>query len=219
MNVIIMGCGRVGEQLSRMMADEGHRVVVIDQDPEALARLGPDFRGRVVRGVGFDRGVLLAAGIEQAEAFAATSASDNANIVAARIVRQVFGVPRVVARVHDPRRAEIYRRLGLVTISPSTWGARRIAELLSHADMAPLMTFGNGVVTLLSVEAPAHLAGHMVNQISVPGEIAVVVVIRDDRAILPTLGTEFAPGDVIHLAVLAASMDRLSELLGLGVGG
>ena len=219
MNVIIMGCGRVGEQLSRTMADEGHSVVVIDQDPEALARLGPNFHGRAVRGVGFDREVLLAAGIEQAEAFAAASASDNANIVAARIARQVFGVPRVVARVHDPRRAEIYQRLGLVTISPSTWGARRIAALLSHADMAPLVTFGNGEVTLLSVEAPPHLAGRMVNQISVPGEIAVVAIIREDRAILPTLGTEFAPGDVIHLVVLAASMDRLSELLGLGVGG
>lgn len=95
MNVIIMGCGRVGEAVSRLLADEGHNVAVIDYDVKALERLGPDFKGRRVKGVGFNRNVLLEAGIEQAEAFAATSSSDNANIVAARLARNVFHVPRV----------------------------------------------------------------------------------------------------------------------------
>jgi trk system potassium uptake protein TrkA len=98
MRVIIMGCGRVGEQVARLMVDEGHDVVVIDYDANALARLGPNFKGRTVRGVGFDRDVLVKAGIEQADAFAAASASDNANIIAARIARNIFRVPRVVAR-------------------------------------------------------------------------------------------------------------------------
>ena len=123
MKVIIMGCGRVGEQVSRLMVDEGHEVVVIDNDPAALARLGPNFKGRTVRGVGCDREVLLQAGIEHADAFPATSSSDNANIVAARIARQIFRVPRVVARLYDPRRAQIYRSLGLLTLSPPPWGA------------------------------------------------------------------------------------------------
>jgi len=104
MNVIIMGCGRLGEQLARLMSAEGHTVAVIDYDPAALARLGENFRGQKVKGIGFDNNVLLEAGIEQADAFAATSASDNVNIVAARIARNIFHVPRVVARLYDPRR-------------------------------------------------------------------------------------------------------------------
>src|SRR5512142_923224 len=108
MKLIVMGCGRVGEQLAYLMVDEGHDVTVIDQDPAALERLEPGFRGKKVRGVGFDRDVLMKAGIEDADGFAATSSADNANIIAARIARNVFGVPIVVTRLYDPRRAEIY---------------------------------------------------------------------------------------------------------------
>src|SRR3989304_5709274 len=157
MKVIIMGCGRVGEQISRIMVEEGHEVAVIDQDPEALARLGPKCKGHTVKGVGFDRKVLIDAGIEQADAFAATSSSDNANIIAARIARNVFHVPSVVARLYDPRRAEIYRRLGLVTISAVQWGASRIHELLTHAELDPVMSFGSGDVVLIEIEVPPQL--------------------------------------------------------------
>src|SRR5512139_981659 len=164
MKVIVMGCGRVGEQVSRIMADEGHEVVVIDRDPAALARLGPAFKGRTVRGVGFDRTVLIDAGIERADAFAATSPSDNANIVAARIARNIFRVPRVVARLYDPRRAEIYQRLGLLTISTTAWGAERIVEVVTHADLDVLHVFQDGGTTMVRVEAPARLSGHRVAQ-------------------------------------------------------
>lgn len=128
MKVIIMGCGRVGEQLARLLVDEGHQVVVIDYDERALARLGPNFKGQRINGVGFDRDVLMKAGIEQADAFAAASSSDNANIVAARIAHNIFHVPRVVARLFDPQRAEIYRRLGMLTISSTTWGLNAYAS-------------------------------------------------------------------------------------------
>ena len=107
MKIIIMGCGRVGRQVSQMMANEGHDVTVIDKNAEPLARLGLDFKGRKIQGVGFDRDVLLAAGIETAEAFAAASSSDNVNIISARIARNIFRIPRVVARLYDPRHAEI----------------------------------------------------------------------------------------------------------------
>lgn len=219
MKVIIMGCGRVGEQVSRLMADEGHAVAVIDQDPEALARLGPTFRGQTVLGLGFDRRVLLEAGIETADGFVATSSSDNANIVAARLARNVFHVPKVVARLYDPRRAEIYRRLGLVTISSTTWGAERIHELLSHGDLDPVHTFGSGEVCLLSVDAPPHLVGRTVHNLAVPGEIVVVALTRDGRALIPSLGTQFRRGDVLHLAVLAEAMGRLESLLDLSYSG
>jgi trk system potassium uptake protein len=219
MRVIIMGCGRVGEQLARLMSEEDHEIVVIDYDPRALARLGDSFRGKKVKGIGFDKDVLMEAGIEQADAFAATSASDNANVVAARIARNIFFVPRVVARLYDPRRAEIYQRLGLLTISSTTWGAQRIRELLTHSELDPVITFGSGDVSLHSVETPALLVGRMVKHLSISGEIQVIAITRQGEAFIPLFGTEFQQGDTIHLAILASSMDRFKDLFGLDAGG
>lgn len=215
MKVIIMGCGRVGEQLARLMDSEGHAVTIIDINPETFKRLGSSFRGGQVRGIGFDRDVLLKAGIEDADAFAATSSSDNANIIAARIARNIFRVPRVVARVYDPRTAEVYESLGLRTISSTVWGAERFRELIVHSELEPEVTFGNGEVILIFVEPPSELVGHMVKHISVPGEISVVAITRNESAFIPLMGTEIRRGDTIHLVVLASAMDRLRELLGI----
>lgn len=219
MKVIVMGCGRVGEQVSLIMANEGHQVVVIDYDADALERLGPGFRGRKVKGVGFDKDVLIEAGIEDADAFAATSSSDTANIIAARIARNIYHVPRVVARLFDPRKAEIYQRLGLMTISSTTWGAERIHELLIHTALDPVHSFGNGEVHLLEIETPPHLVGRMVKNLSIAGEISVSAITRQGIAFIPLLGTELRAQDRLHLVVLASAMDRLEELLGLAEGG
>jgi trk system potassium uptake protein TrkA len=219
MKIIIMGCGRVGAAVSRLMSKEGHDVTVIDCDEAVKDRLGPDFHGRVVIGVGFYRDVLIKAGIEHADAFAATSDSDNANIVAARIARNIFRVPRVVARLYDPRMAEIYRRLGLSTISATAWGAERIREVLTHSELDARGTYGSGEVSLLSLEAAPAMVGRTVNAIIVPGEISVVAITREDKAFIPVLGTEIRAGDLIHFAVMAASMDRFEHILGIGEGG
>lgn len=215
MKVIIMGCGRVGEQVARLMDAEGHAVSVVDYNLAALARLGPQFKGQCVRGVGFDRQILLAAGIEQADAFAATSSSDNANITAARVARNFFQVPKVVARLYDPRRAEIYRRLGLVTISSTAWGAQRIYELLHHREVEPVYAFGSGDASLVQVEAPPLWHGRAVQTVTLPGEMAVAAITRDGHALLPTLGTLFQAGDVVYLTVLASALAQLERLLGL----
>jgi trk system potassium uptake protein TrkA len=219
MKVIIMGCGRVGEQVSYLMVNEGHDVTVIDFDENALGRLGTGFKGKRIKGVGFDRDVLIQAGIEEADAFAATSSSDTANIVAARIARNIFHVPRVVARLFDPQKAEIYRRLGLMTISATTWGAGRIYELLIHNELDPIQTFGNGEVNLFGIEVPAQLNGYLVKNLSVPGEISVITITHHGKAFIPLSGTELRAGDLVHLAVLASAMERLKELLGLSEGG
>ncbi|MCB9135536.1 MAG: TrkA family potassium uptake protein [Anaerolineales bacterium] len=213
MKVIVMGCGRVGEQLAYILSDEGHAVTVVDYDAHALARLPERFKGQRVKGIGFDREVLLKAGIEEADAFAATSSSDNANIVAARIAREVFHVPRVVARLYDPRRAEIYQRLGLRTISSTTWGAERIRELLTHAELDPIFTFGNGEVAILSVEVPPRLVGRLVRDLSIPGEISVTAITRQEHALIPFIGTAFMARDVLHLTVAASAMEQLKQLL------
>ncbi len=215
MRAIVMGCGRIGSQVSELLSDQGHDVVVIDHDANAAGRLSSRFKGRVIQGVGFDRDVLVRAGVEQADAFVAASSSDNANIVAARIARNIFRVPRVVARLYDPLRAEVYQRLGLTTISSTTWGAERIYQVLSHTDLDVVQTFGRGEVTLLAVEVSQDLVGKTVGQLLVPGEISVISITRNNEAFLPRAGTEFQEGDLIHLAVLATGMGRLEEMLGL----
>ncbi len=219
MRIIIMGCGRVGEQLARLLDEEGHQVVVIDYDPRALARLGPNFKGQKIAGVGFDRDVLVKAGIEQADAFAAASSSDNANIVAARIAHNIFHVPRVVARLFDPQRAEIYRRLGMLTISSTTWGAERLRELLTSAELDPIISFGSGEVSLVNVEIPPQLVGRMVKDMTITGEIIIIAITRQGAAFIPHLGTQFKEGDLAHAVILATSVERVKNLLGLAEGG
>jgi len=219
MKVIIIGCGRVGEQLARLLVDEKHQVSVIDYDPRALERLGPNFKGQRIAGVGFDRDVLVKAGIEQANAFAAASSSDNVNIVAARIAHNIFHVPRVVARLFDPQRAEIYRRLGMLTISSTTWGAERLRELLTSAELDPIISFGSGEVSLVNIDIPTHLVGRMVKDLTVSSEINIVAITRQGAAFIPTLGSQFKEGDVIQVAILASALERFKTLFGFMEGG
>lgn len=215
MNIIVMGCGRVGSQVSQLLVRQGYHVTVIDHDANALGRLGHDFKGRVVQGLGFDRNVLLEAGIETAEGFVAASASDNANIVAARIARNIFRVPRVVARLYDPVRAEVYHRLGLTTISSTLWGAERIVEVVAHTDLDVLQVFGDGGTSMVRVEVPSRLNGYRVAQMNIPGEVLVIAITREHQTFIPVSGTEFKEGDVMYLAVIPSAMVRLEELLGL----
>ena len=125
-----MGCGRVGSTIAHSLEHFGHSVAVVDQSAEAFRRLGPDFNGRTVTGVGFDRDTLIEAGIEEADAFAAVSSGDNSNIISARVARETFGVDNVVARIYDPRRAVIYQRLGITTVATVTWTTDQVMRRL-----------------------------------------------------------------------------------------
>ena len=130
MHVVIMGCGRVGATLAKDLEAKGHTVAVIDQNREAFRRLGSDFKGTTVAGVGFDRDTLVEAGVERAAAFAAVSNGDNSNILAARVARETYGVANVVARIYDPARAEIYQRLGIPTVATVLWTTDQIMRRL-----------------------------------------------------------------------------------------
>ncbi len=216
MKLIVMGCGRVGSQVSNLMSSQGHDVTVIDhRDTDAATRLGSEFKGRLISGLGFDRDILIEAGVEQADVFVAASSSDNANIVAARIARNIFKVPRVITRLYDPRRAEIYQRLGLLTISTTTWGAERIYEMATHTDLDVVYNFGRGEVSMVVIEVPYNLAGRSVRDLNVIGEFSVISVTREDKAFLPSAGTPFREGDVLHIAVQSSALGRLEEMLGL----
>ncbi|MCX6082885.1 MAG: TrkA family potassium uptake protein [Chloroflexi bacterium] len=216
MKVIVMGCGRVGSQVSILLTDRGHDVTVIDhRDMDAATRLGPRFKGRIINGLGFDESVLISAGITAADAFIAASSSDNANIVGARIAKNIFKVPRVVARLFDPRRAEIYQRLGLKTISTTTMGAERIYESVTHSDLDMVQNFGHGEVSIVATEINYSLEGRTVRDLNVPGEFSVITITRNQKAFLPTAGTEFRAGDLIYLAVQSSALARLQTMLGL----
>ncbi len=216
MKIIVMGCGRVGSQVSLLLAERGHDVTVIDhRDQDAVLRLGTNFKGKIINGLGFDEKILIQAGIKQADAFIAASSSDNANIVGARIARNIFQVPNVAARLFDPRRAEIYHRLGLKTISTTTMGAERLYEMITHSDLDVVHNFGHGEVTLVAAEIPYNLAGRTVRDLNIPGEFSVVCITRDQKAFIPSAGTEFRDGDLLHLVVHSTALSRLQSMLGL----
>lgn len=214
MKIIIVGCGRVGAGLAETLGQRGFDVTIVDRDPAAFERLGASFGGETLAGNGLDRDVLVKAGIERADGLAAVTASDEVNVVAARLARQVFRVPRVVARLYEPRKAEVYRRLGLMTISHLAWEVSRVTELLCYSKLETIKSLGSGEVDIVEAEVPGLLVGRTVNDLSVPGEIHVVAVTRRGKTFLPMLGTEFHEGDMVHLAVLATSAERLKLILG-----
>lgn len=212
MNIIIIGCGRMGSGLAQLLSLRGHTLTVVDKEEGAFAALGPAFKGRTLVGVGFDRAVLLAAGVERADGVAAVTNSDEANIVAARIARTMFRVPCVVARVVDPQKAEIYQRLGVQTISTTVWGINRIANLLSNNELDVICDLSSSA-QMVQMPLPARLAGRTVQNLTIPGEVHVVAIKRSGQTFLPTGSASLQAGDLLYLAVQAASADRLTALL------
>src|SRR5690348_12779938 len=173
-----MGCGRVGSTIAHSLEAAGHSVAVVDQDAGAFRRLGPDFRGVQVTGVGFDRDTLVEAGIEQASAFAAVSSGDNSNIIAARVARETFGVQRVVARIYDPKRAEVYERLGIPTVATVPWTASRLLKSVLGEATAEAWRDPSGAVRLVQVTPHEGWVGHKVTEFETETGTRVGVVTR-----------------------------------------
>lgn len=215
MKAIIVGCGKLGSGLALNLIRKGHTVTVIDIDPTAFKLLGDDFKGEKMAGVGFDREILEKAGISKADAVVACSKSDDTNALIGRVARNVYKVPHVISRLYDPRSAEIYRSLGIQTISTTTWGVLRAMEMLSYNGLDSVLSIGDSAVEVIRVDIPALLVGRMVNELTVPGEILVVAISRENKTFIPTLGTVFEKQDIIYISVLSASAKRLETLLGL----
>jgi len=214
MRVVIIGCGRVGAGLAAGLAASGAVVAVIDKDPKAFERLGEEFKGQTVEGIGFDRDVLERAGVARADAVVAVTSGDNSNVVTARVARDVYRVPRVIARIHDPRRAALYEELGIVTVSSTDWALRKIRDYLEHRTLKEESTFGRGEVSLLRLELPQHLVDRSVADVEGQDEgLRVVSVTRRGGAFVPGPATVLAEGDVVRLAVGPDGRDRLDTLL------
>lgn len=212
MHVVIMGCGRAGASLAKRLESDGHTVAVIDRDPASFRLLGPGFQGKTVAGVGFDPNPLTEAGIERADCFVAVSSGDNSNIVSSIVAKDVFRVPRVITRIYDPRRAQIYRRMGIPTVAPVTWGISRIMDLMFLDRSHSRDTFGNGEVELMELRVGSTLSGRMVREFEVPGEVHVATVERLGSAFMPVSGTRFEADDIVNVVVLRESMEKFERL-------
>jgi trk system potassium uptake protein TrkA len=218
MNVLIVGCGREGSELARSISQQGHAVTIVDADANNFDRLGPDFRGRTVHGFSFDRGTLERAGIATADAFAATTQSDNENIVAAKIARDVFKVARVAARVYNPGRREVYERLGFQTVMSIQWGARRLEQMLLHPGVIDMEQIGHGDVRLLRVRVPDAWHGQTVTAI-LDGNAVVCAVERGGHAFVPRPEERLQPVDVIILSIPARLMPEVLAIAPVATGG
>jgi len=211
MRVIIVGCGRVGSGLANALSAERHEVVIIDRSPLSFGRLSRDFSGRMLMGVGFDREILQKADIEGADALAATTDSDN--IVVAVTAKETFKVPHVVARIYDPQAAEIYRREGIPTVTPTLMAANSMKTMISHPRLAKLATCGSGEVEFITIQVPKGLAGRTVQDLIIPGESLVSALVRRGQASIPSADTRLEAEDELHVAVAAKALPKFDKLL------
>jgi trk system potassium uptake protein TrkA len=200
-HVVIMGCGRVGSALAQTLEERGHTVAVVDQDPTAFRRLGSGFAGRRVTGIGFDQDTLREAGIEEAGAFAAVSSGDNSNIIAARVAREMFGVENVAARIYDPRRAEVYQRLGIPTVATVRWTADQMLRRLLPSGSEPLWRDPSGGVQLAEVPASSAWVGQRISKIEEETGVRVAFLTRLGEAMLPGADTVLQEGDLVHVVM------------------
>ncbi|MBB3664943.1 MULTISPECIES: potassium channel family protein [Prauserella salsuginis group] len=212
MHVVIMGCGRVGASLAAALERLDHEVAVIDRDQEAFRRLGSDFHGQQVVGMGFDRDVLTEAGIERAGAFAAVSSGDNSNIISARVARELFGIEHVVARIYDHKRAAVYERLGIPTIATVPWTTDRFLRTLLPDGVATSWRDPTGTVALLQLPLHEDWIGRNVRDIERAAGVRVAFVMRFGTGVLPTTTTVIQADDEVYVAAQSGTVGDVTAV-------
>jgi trk system potassium uptake protein TrkA len=213
MHVIVVGCGRVGSELAIALEKDGHSVAVIDKNRNAFRRLPERFTGRAVLGFGFDRDHLIQAGINEAGALAAVTSGDNSNVLTARVARENFEVPHVVARIYDPRRAVIYARLGIPTVATVAWTTDQVLRRLIPEQMEPQWTDGTGTVSLVERPLPAAWAGRPLAELDDGDKYRVIAIMRGGKTQLVSRGMIGQDGDILHIAVQRDALPDLAEKL------
>lgn len=215
MYVIIVGCGRVGSELAKLLSNEGHNVVVIDKNRAAFERLGSTFNGLTMVGNGFDLGLLKQAGIEKANAFCAVTNGDNTNLIASQVAKKIFKVPKVLARVYDPHRAQIYSSLGLDIISGTILFAAMLRDKIIESRFSSYLieTKDLGVI---EIEVKNSLVNRTIQDINVEGEFLVVAIRRLDGVVIPGPQTVMKEKDVLMAVVQVSKLKDIREKFGLG---
>ena len=211
-----MGCGRVGSALATGLEAGGHSVAIIDRDAAAFRRLPADIVGQRVTGVGFDRDTLVEAGIERAGAFAAVSSGDNSNIIAARVARETFGIESVVARIYDPRRAEVYQKLGIPTVATVRWTADQVIRRLIPEGMLSEWRDPSGHVVLAEVAVSPDWVGRRVSELEEESGARVALLTRFGDGVLPGPGTVVQDGDLVHVTMLWSDHDKVIAVCAAG---
>ncbi len=206
MHVVIMGCGRVGASLAKALERLDHQVAVIDKDPQSFRRLGSDFHGQQVVGNGFDRNVLIEAGVERAGAFAAVSSGDNSNIISARVARETFGVEHVVARIYDHKRAAVYERLGIPTVATVPWSTDRFLRMLLPEGAATAWRDPSGTVAVLPIEVDERWVGRSFAELEAAIGARVAFVMRFGTGVLPDGKAVVQADDTIYVAALSGTV-------------
>jgi trk system potassium uptake protein TrkA len=209
---VIMGCGRVGSTLARTLGRTGHDVAVIDSEASAFRRLGTEFEGRTVTGVGFDRDTLEAAGIREAYAFAAVSSGDNSNILAARVARETFGVEHVAARIYDPRRAAVYQRLGIPTVATVRWTADQMIQRLLPQGSVPELTDPSGKVVVAEIPYDDAWIGRPLSSLEEQTGARTVYLTRFGEGLVPDGRAVIQQGDIVHMAVMREQLVRVERV-------
>jgi len=209
-HVVIMGCGRVGSSLAVALERLGHDVAVIDRDVQAFRRLGSDFHGQQVVGIGFDRTVLMKAGIEGSDAFAAVSSGDNSNIIAARVARESFNVPHVVARIYDPKRAAVYERLGIPTVATVPWTTDRLLRMVLPDGVATAWRDPSGTVAVLQLPLHEDWVGRRVSEVEQATGARIAFIVRFGTGVLPTASTVVQADDLVYAAAISGTVTDVS---------
>jgi trk system potassium uptake protein len=215
-HVVIMGCGRVGSGLALSLERLGHDVSVIDQNPRAFRRLGAEFHGQQVRGSGFDRRVLIEAGIERAGAFAAVSNGDNSNIISARVARETFGIKHVVARIYDPKRAAVYERLGIPTVATVPWTTDRFLRMLLPDGGAAAWRDPSGTVAVLQLPLHEGWAGRTIGELEDHTGARIAFIVRFGTGILPGHDTVVQADDQVYAAAVSGTVTHVTTAASAG---
>lgn len=213
MHFVIMGCGRVGALLARTLDSRGHTVAVVDQDPDSFLKLGPEFSGSTITGVGFDRDVLKRARVESAYAFAAVSSGDNSNILAARVARETFGVKNIAARIYDPKRAQIFERLGVPTVATVRWTAEQMMRRLIPQGSVNEYRDPSGQIGLSEVHINPAWVASTVEELedAIPGRVGFLT--RAGEGIMPEDDTLIQEGDLVHVLCRMDELDDVERIL------
>ncbi len=214
MHIIVVGCGRVGSGLATSLVDNGHTVSIVDKSPQSFRRLPAEWPGTKIVGFGFDRDDLIEAGAQGAAALAAVTSGDNSNILTARIARENFNIPNVVARIYDPRRAEIYQRLGIPTVATVAWTTEQVHRRLFPETTATEWNDNTGNLQLLEHLLPASCGGKKFSALEIPGKVRLVGVSRAGEPMIPTSEAVGQEGDLLYFAVIRSALREFHDLLG-----
>jgi len=201
MKYVIVGCGRVGSTLAKLLVAEGHAVTIVDESPSAFKRLGAHFPGNVEVGTGIDSDVLKRAGAQGADGFVAVTDGDNRNVMAALIAQRIFGIKKIVARIYDPPRGSLYRELGIETVCPTTIGASIIRDKLMHMPYESRPSFDFGHLASLTVAVPESQAGQTVGAVQQDGRILVTAIRRSKNVMVAQRDDVLQAGDEINAIV------------------